>query len=114
MLETLLFSLCLNLNTPENYKYYPACITSVQAAYIQTGLRDNVNFIQKSAEEQVKEQLTKDMSERNKKILGVGLGLYEITQKQQITYNSGKTFLCDNASLFLSYDRSSLALTWIF
>jgi hypothetical protein len=114
MLETYLALLCIGLNSPGNYQYYPACNSIVQATYIQTGLKSNFNNFEKQTIDDINKKTIKKLPLTEQQILGASMFIYQASQKNELNLNTGKTPLFDNANIVLNNSSVNLNLIWTY
>lgn len=107
MLEQVILSLCVNMQTPELSKYYESCKQILTAASIQTHIKPDLEKYQSTVEQIVMQQT----GERIWWATGVAYTMYF---KNKIILNFSAKPIIDNVNLEFNNDTQNVALTWSF
>lgn len=105
MIEQTILMLCLNLQTPDLYKYNVACKNTLTAASIQTHFKNDIETIQHDAEKII-------VKRTGDKLWVIAGFTYSTYVKNQITISTSFRPIADNLNVEFTSVSRSLMLTW--
>lgn len=92
-------------------QYDQACINAMTAASIKTGLRGDINLIQKKAENMARREI---MDRTGETMWRVGAAVYVLAGAKKIQFTTPIRPLADSLSASADSQSQSLTLTWTF
>lgn len=103
MLEYLITFLCLGTSP----QYNNACVQTLKAASISTNVKSNIDLLQEKVQKEV-------VKRTGTTVWSIGLTIYEVHAKNQITINTGAEPFASNVSSIINMDSIITTVTWTF